>query len=58
MVSLFWSSQTEVSGENGISWKVVQNSQTEFPSGERVYRLHSPMILLPSDSLVNLERIL
>ena len=27
------------SRENGISWKVVQNSQTEFPNGKCAYHL-------------------
>ena len=26
--------ERKFSQENGISWKVVQNSQTEFPNGE------------------------
>ena len=58
MVSLFGLPKRKISGENGISRKVVQNSQTDFPNGKSVYHLHTPMILPPSGlSLGNLERI-
>ena len=34
MERLILSPRTEFSRENGISWKVDQNSQTEFPNGQ------------------------
>ena len=32
MAGYFDLPKRKISGENGISWKVVQNSQTEFPN--------------------------
>ena len=31
--------ERKFSGENGIFWRVVQNSQTEFPNGKCAYHL-------------------